>query len=161
MSEVFERRLLRAYDGERFGEALFAALAGNRTAPEEVQALSLLAELERRMCAALGALIDSLGLTRPNSTQTTDRGEAAAAGLAPQPWQTFLSEFEGGTRLALEGYEKLRSEAPDQDDPVLVVLTQHEQALRSFAQRGMDGANDALGPVREVIQQLKGLGPAR
>jgi hypothetical protein len=157
MVDEFARRLLRAYDGEVFGEALFTHLAEQRTEPDEARALGRLSVLEQKMGEAIAALADGCGITIPDATTSAVSGREAAATLAAEAWTTFLAEFDEGTRRALEGYRRLRAAAPDPDDPVLIALTDHEEALRAFAARCLSGGAGALELVDAVIHRLDAL----
>jgi hypothetical protein len=156
----FERRLLRAFEGEVFGEALFSELARTSSVPAEGEALAVLAVLEARMASALARMLQRFGLAAPDAMAGRRRGVEAARAFANRPWSAFLAKFEEGTQRALVGYERLRQAAPNADDPVLVALTDHELALRHFAEQSLRGDSDALDPVLAVIDRLVTFAPS-
>lgn len=154
MSKEYERRLARAYDGEVFGEAMFDRMASLRSDRHEVEALETLAVLERAMRDALETLFEQLDIERPDHTAAKRRGREAAHAIGTETWPSFLATFDAGTTRALDGYSRLRA-APDRDDPALVALTSHEEALRAFAQLEQIAAPDSLAAVRSVIEHLR------
>jgi hypothetical protein len=150
------RRLRRAHEGEIFGESLFKALAGTRTDRNQVQALTRLSVLERAMGRCLATLLDrfDVGSADASTSAAATRGRETAAALEAEPWRALLEVFRKGTRHALEGYRRLRAVAPDPNDPILVALVDHEEALRAFGERSLRGDAAAMDPVEAVIRQL-------
>jgi hypothetical protein len=148
------RRLIRAFEGEVFGESFFTEMARHRTDQHEADVLITLATLERHMGFALAALLDDWDVEAPDPGQSRRRGVESAERLANQSWNEFLSEFATGTSRALAGYERLRAAAPEPDHPTLVLLSEHEIALRDFAEIAQQGTADPLAPVRKMIQGL-------
>ena len=151
----FARRLTRALEGEHFGEAMFTELARRRVVSEETEILEVLAALERSMAHALETLRDEAGIAPIDVASSRARGVAAAERFATRPWNEFLAEFAVGTSDALTGYAKLRAAAPKPNHPVLVLLTEHEVALREFGEVAQQTAVDPLTAVRRVLRRLQ------
>jgi hypothetical protein len=158
LSEECHRRLDRAYSGEVFGVAFFEGLADRRVDASERETLLALASLERRMRDALIRLYARECIEPPIDTSARERAEEAVGALSAEPWATFLGTFAEGTARALVGYSRLRAAAPDADEPILVALTRHEEALEQFALASAAGDTmTALIPVRAVIAELDSL----
>ena len=150
----FASRLARALDGEAFGMALFTELAARRADADERAALQRLAALEAHMRLALEALMERCGMPRRNTSDAAVRAADAASSISEQPWRSFLDSFGQATSRALDGYEKLRRAAPDPDAPVLLLLIDHEVALREFAERSLAGHPSPLAHMDAVIERL-------
>jgi hypothetical protein len=110
------------------------------------------------MGSALAALLDQLGVEVRDPAPSRDRGIEAAHALVHQSWSKFLSVFGVGTSHALVGYDRLRAASPEPDHPTLVLLTDHELALRDFAELAQTAGVDPLGPVRDVIERMRPIG---
>ena len=156
----FSDRLERAYVGEIFGETLFSVMAKSTADVTRRSKLTVLARLEARMQLVLRPMMESHDIGIPDRSEHDERAQSAAAALNDEPWEVFLREFEPSTTRTLEGYQRLRESAPDPDDPVLLALVAHEEALREFARAELLGeGNRSLSPVSAVLARLEADSP--
>jgi hypothetical protein len=152
----FSGRLERAYVGELFGETLFSVMAKSTADLTQRSKLTVLARLEARMQLVLRPMMESYEIGVPDRSEHDERAEVAAAALNDEPWEVFLREFEPSTTRTLEGYQRLREAAPDPDDPVLLALVAHEEALREFARAELRGeGHRSLSPVSAFLGGLE------
>jgi hypothetical protein len=153
----FASRLRRALDGEVFGEALFNELAHLAGDGWEPSTLASLAMLEREMRGALEDLCRRHDVESPDARSAAARGVEAAATLSGATWASFVDGFGTATDGALRGYAKLRAVAPNAGDPILELLTAHEEALADFARLVVAGEESPLRSVAVVTERLRKL----
>jgi hypothetical protein len=85
------------------------------------------------------------------------RGRETATALEAQPLRALL-EVLGGHAPCAGGVPAVAAVGPDPNDPILVALVDHEEALRAFGERSFRSDTEVLDPVEAVIRPL---GPLR
>ncbi|MEL6480595.1 MAG: FAD-dependent oxidoreductase, partial [Pseudomonadota bacterium] len=152
--ELTERRyldtLLQYYEEEIIGEAYFDAMAARFSAPEKVEKMRLLAEVERRAAAHVRPLIERHRLTpRPEDTlHAAGRAEAAAES---GDWEALLANMRRSYPGYVDDFTRLEAMAPAADRPALARLTEHEVAAIAFLEAETEKAGDSTAPLRDYI----------
>lgn len=141
----YDDLLRKAYEGEVFGAAFFAALADGPHGTDHETELLALRDVEAQTAGRLQPLVDRAGITVEGDP--VEQGAQLAAGLERESWENFLTGLRGALPQFLDGFLRLRELAPD--DPVLADLVAHEQAIDRFAELELDGRTDeALAVLR-------------
>jgi len=133
MSE-YQELLLAAFEGERFGEAFFAAMAAGETDQGRLAKLRTLEEIEAHTAAALEPLVKQAGLPIGDGVDSVKAGHELGAASAAGGWDTFTKGLNDALPDFLASFVRCRELAPDPQDPALVALIAHEQAISTFAQ---------------------------
>lgn len=142
--------LLRYYEEEIEGEAMFAALAQRQEAPEYRVRMQLLADVETHAAAAVAPLLEKYRLTPQDSAALHATGRAQAA-AAPGDWATLIAEMRRTFPAYIDDFERLEALAPAEDLPLLKVLTDHEHAAIEFLERETQGDPDSTAPLRRYM----------
>lgn len=137
-----------AYEGEVFGEALFAALRDEATAPDEREEFEALRGLEAQTAAVARELLVRLGIDPPTADAATTNAHRARSALAATTRMQLLDLLAHGAAPAIERYERLAALLPDGERWVADELVAHEVALRDFADAARRGVNDPAAVVR-------------
>jgi hypothetical protein len=152
MSEPMSRYdtlLVDAYQGEVLGEALFGAFAERVSDPDHAQKLRTLQRIEGTTAAQLRPLVDAanINVAAPDEEQTRRQGrEIGNAGIE---WDVFVQGLHDALPPYLANFVQLRTLAADPNDPALVALVAHEQAINAFAELELAGRSDSSLAVLE------------
>lgn len=131
MNGTYLDTLLLYYEEEIEGEAYFAELARAFDAPDRIEKLTLLAEVERHAAAAVAPLIGKYGLIARPTAELVARGRAEALDT-PADWADLMSEMNRSYPGYLAAFEALEIIAPSEDRKRLSFLTRHEAAALEF-----------------------------
>lgn len=129
--------LVKAYQGEVLGEALFADLAERADDPDRRVKLETLVRLEASTRDALRPALERRGVDTaadPDVLATARRFADAAAAMA---WHDLLATFEPTTTEYVATYQALGDAGEDPD--LVRLLLDHERALAEFARRELAG----------------------
>ena len=132
MSE-FQDLLLQAFEGERFGEAFFQAMADAEHDPDRKAKLRTLEEIERRTAKTLEPYAAEHGVPIGDGTESVETGLELGTGSAAMGWDTFVKTLGDALPEFLASFVRCRELAPDPQHPALVALVAHEQAIATFA----------------------------
>jgi hypothetical protein len=132
MSE-FQDLLLAAFEGERFGEAFFQAMADAETDPDRKAKLRTLEEIERRTAKTLEPYAAENGVPIGDGNESVKAGLELGAGSAATGWDVFVQGLDDALPDFLASFVRCRGLAPDPQHPALVALVAHEQAIATFA----------------------------
>jgi hypothetical protein len=133
-TKEYQELLLAAFEGERFGETFFATMAEAETDPDRVAKLRTLEEIEARTAAVLEPLMAAAGLPIGDGADSRKAGQELGEGAAAGGWDTFTKGLNDALPDFLASFVRCRELAPDPQDPALVALISHEQAISTFAQ---------------------------
>lgn len=129
---------VESYQGEVLGEALFGLLAERESDAERRHQLEVLTALERSTKELGEPVFERRGLDRGDTGATLAAAAQMADGLAGTSWEDFLGSFEPVISEFLAKYRQLVGLAEDDTErSIAECYVAHEQALASFARRGL------------------------
>ena len=140
MSDEYPTLLLDAYKGEVLGEALFCAFAARESGDRAVK-LRVLERIERTTATQLRPLVDAAGIDVAEDEETA-RAQGHELGSAAIEWDAFVRALHDALPSYLANFVRLRTMATDANDPALVALVAHEQAINAFAELELAGNSD-------------------
>jgi hypothetical protein len=150
MSEYLDL-LLAAFEGERFGEAFFEAMAAAESDPDRKAKLLVLQEIEGRTARTLETFAREQGV--PIGDGAESRRSGTELGAASLGWDEFTKALNDALPDFLASFVRCRELAPDPMDPALVTLVAHEQAIATFASLECAGRSDiSLSPLQWYLQ---------
>ena len=128
--ENYVETVLRAFEGEAYGEDLFGALADGEAADEISEIWCLIRDMERLTRERLLPIVLDSGAT---PTDLVERGQKRAREEIPllcgKPWRDVVEHFLPRTPSALERYESLQRIAPEAHREPIGQLRGHGQAF--------------------------------
>ena len=141
------------YQGEVYGEALFATMASACSHPERARKLRLLEQLERETKDFLLPLVKAVGYSGEESEDRIADGNELGAQLAKAPWRDLLQGFQTELKRFVREFEHAETLAPPEKRNLLRRITDHERALLEFSNREING--DEIGSLEAVISLLR------
>lgn len=141
MSDEYRTLLLDAYKGEVLGEALFRAFAARESGDRAVK-LRVLERIEGTTATQLRPLVDAAGIDVDVEDEATVRAQGREIGSAAIEWDAFVKGLHDALPSYLANFVRLRTMATDANDPALVALVAHEQAINAFAELELAGDAD-------------------
>jgi hypothetical protein len=150
MDQTYLDTLLLYYEEQIEGAAYFAELARAFDAPDRIEKLMLLAEVERHAAAGVAPLIAKYRLTARPSAALVASGKSQARGT-PADWAALLSEMTRSYPGYLSAFEALEVMAPSEDRPRLAFLTQHEVAALEFLALEKINSAQSAAPLRDYL----------
>jgi hypothetical protein len=141
MSDEYPTLLLDAYKGEVLGEALFRAFAARESGDRAVK-LRVLERIEGTTATQLRPLVDAAGIDVDAEDEATVRAQGREIGSAAIEWDAFVRGLHDALPSYLANFVRLRTMATDANDPALVALVAHEQAINAFAELELAGNSD-------------------
>jgi len=152
MIESYRSYLLARYQGEVFGEALFAGLAQRSADEEAKRKWRHLEKLEQRTKERIRPALERLGLSCDEDPARRRQGEKLAERLCSVPW----GELMKGMRLEFGKFVREFCEAetlaPPGEEELARYITDHERALLQFAALELEKpGEDSLEPVRRLL----------
>jgi hypothetical protein len=152
----YQDLLLAAFEGERFGEAFFATMAEGETDPGRLAKLRTLQEIEARTAVALEPLVEQAGLPIGDGAESVRAGRELGAASAAGAWDTFTKGLNDALPDFLASFVRCRELAPDSQEPALVALIAHEQAISTFAQLECAGRGDlSHAPLQWYLEHAR------
>jgi hypothetical protein len=134
----------KSFQGEVFGETVFAAMAEQMDDPERRRKMEALTALERCTKELLGRSMTRLGLSTAVDQAMVD----AVANGAPLGYEVMLASLLPITAEYLGYYARLRELVGPEDFEVIDLLIAHEMALELFTRREMAGETQtSLQPI--------------
>ena len=146
MDDEYRTLLLDAYKGELLGEALFGAFAA-RESGDRAAKLRVLERIEGTTATQLRPLVDAAEIDVPAEDEATIRAQGHEIGNADIGWDAFVTGLHDALPSFLANFVRLRTMAVDANDPALVALIAHEQAINAFAELELAGHPDRSGSV--------------
>ena len=149
----YARYIEERYQGELFGEAVFAAMAEARRDPDEAHKLRVLARLERETGERLRPAVAEAG--RPVAPDAERIAEARTLGaqMGQAPWRDFLAGMRPELVKFVADFERAEALAPPEGEALLRHVTAHERALLDFTDAELEqgASGDSLAPVRALL----------
>ncbi|MBN3752117.1 hypothetical protein G3N95_04135 [Paraburkholderia sp. Tr-20389] len=141
-----------AYEGELYGEAWFAAMAREATAPDRQRKLTTMAWLEAQTAMRMMPLVRRLGIDGIDEAAQREKGIRLAQRHAGQSWPVFIAWFIDEIGRFVTLYDELERNGPPEDAAILAELARHERALLDFACLEAEGMPDrSLEPVLALL----------
>ena len=140
--ETVDSLLVKAYQGEVSGEALFGTLAEHTQDDDHQRKLVTLRLLETRTKNALVPAMRRNDLPIEPDPPVVRDAEVRATKAASLSWSDFLGFFEPITTQYIALYDRIRELADGDDHAAAQLLVAHEKALREFSRRELAGRSD-------------------
>jgi hypothetical protein len=129
---------VESYQGEVLGETFFGLLAGRETDSARRHELEVLTLLERSTKELAEPVFERNGFGRGDSETTVAAATELAKAVESLTWEELLGSIVPLTEQFLVKYRELVELADgDADRQVAEAYVAHEEALASFARRGL------------------------
>lgn len=141
--EQFKKDLMELYQGEIVGELFSEQLLHRFTEPHQQLKIATILQLETETKARLRPAMVALGL--PLTTAEVTRVEANGiidVFKSLNDWDEMIGVMCQQLPLALERYQQIADNAPEQYRELAVSMVTHEQALLDFATMEAIGERD-------------------
>jgi hypothetical protein len=127
-----------SYQGEVFGEAVFASLAEHETNSERRHQLEVLTCLERRTKELADPVFERRGLDRGDTESSLASALLTAEAALHMSWDDVLNGILLFTVESLEKYRQLVQLATDKvEREIAEAYVAHEEALAVYARRSL------------------------
>jgi hypothetical protein len=152
-SDEYAQGVLKAYQGEVAGEALYRAAAEAASEPDRSYKFRALEQLELETKEKLRVVLERLGDSTEETAELREAGEKLAESLFGGPdWRAAMRRYAGVIEPYVKEFEQLEAEAPADDADAMAYLVAHERAQVTFAEREADG--DATTSIEPVLALL-------
>ena len=141
MNDEYRALLLDAYKDELLGEALFGACAA-RESGDRQEKLRALQRIEGTTASQLRPLVRAAGIDVSADDEANVRAQGAELGEAGFEWDGLVKGLHDALPPYLANFVRLRSIAADANDPALVALVNHEQAINAFVELELAGKSE-------------------
>jgi hypothetical protein len=149
--QEYRKRIAEAYDGEIFGAAFFAELAGRFAADAgRRRKCELMRDVELETAGRLRPLVARLGLPWPDEHALAVAGRHAATTVID--WDRFIERFRKLAPGFVASFEEIAAIAPVEDPSTARFLIDHELAFVEFTEREAAGDAESLSALRAVLQ---------
>jgi hypothetical protein len=144
----FAKYLDERFQGEVYGEAVFAAMAEACAGAETRYQWRVLEALERETKEYLARALRERSLPAEPSPELRAQGEKLGRTLAGVPRELFMKGFRGEVSRFVSEYEAAEASVPEDGLEIARHVTAHERAILDFADRELEGrTSDSLEPV--------------
>jgi len=152
-SDDYAEGVLKAYQGEVAGEAMYRAAAEAATEPNRSYKFRALEQLELETKEKLRVVLERVGGSSEETAALGEAGEKLAESLFAGPdWRAAMRRYAGMIEPYVKEFELLEAEAPAHDADVMAYLVAHERAQVTFAKREADGdATSSIDPVLALL----------
>ena len=152
-SDGYAQGVLKAYQGEVAGEALYRAAAEATREPDHSYKFRALEQLEHETKVKLRGVLESLGESTEEPPELRKAGDKLADTLFADPdWCAAMGRYAEIIGPYVEEFERLEAEAPESHADVMAYLVAHERAQVTFAEREAKG--DATTSIESVLVLL-------
>ena len=152
MADDYLDRVVEAYRGEAFGEAIFDELAQASDDGDTTYKWKVLAQLERETKERLKPLVAALGGDVRVGPESYAGGAKLAARWRQQTFDELMVDFTLTIPKYVGFFEKLEADGRPEDRDVLAAVTAHERAIQTFAEREVAGRGEtSLEPVLALL----------
>jgi hypothetical protein len=135
--------LVKAYQGEVLGEALFGGIAEQLDDADHAAKMRVLENLERCTKEAVAPALERAGITTDADPATIATAEALLPGALGIPWDELMATFGPITAQFIPLYRRI-GELDPSEQVTADLLVAHEAALRDFAEAELAGDQDSL-----------------
>ena len=144
--------LKRAYEGEVFGEAVYAMAARLTRQPDHRRKWEALRQLEAQTRDRLRTALARAGETPRDSVVPPWLGGAVGAFAGVLPWRVTLSVLRVMLRLSLRFFERIEDEAYKEESSSVHGLAAHERAQCEFVRRELAGDASSIDPILAQLE---------
>ncbi len=138
-ADAFERYLEERFQGELYGEVMFAVLADAASDAVERYKWRVLEALERETKALLANALRARGRPAVESAEVRAQGEKLGRRLAPLPFAALMKGFRPELARFVEEYASAERGAPADGMALARHITAHERALLEFTDLELAG----------------------
>lgn len=154
MTDDYLDRVIEAYQGEVFGESIFAELAAKSHDAQTAYKWKTLAQLERETKERLRPLVAALGGDVREDPGHFPDGQQLAERWEKQSFDETMVEFRDTVPKYVSFFESLEADARPEDRDVLAAVTAHEKAIQTFAEYEVAGRGESsLEPVMALLER--------
>lgn len=145
------------YRGEILGEAFFGALADARADAAEAEKLRALANLEREVKELLKPAVAEAGRPMEPNAEQVEQTRQVGLQMGAQTWTEFLEGMRPELVKFVDTFRRSEGLAPEGKTELLRQVTRHEEALLSFVDAELSGAegNNSLASIEAFLQQIR------
>jgi hypothetical protein len=152
MTDDYRKQVEAAYQGEVYGEAMYAAIAGSISDPEQARKWAVLTRLETRTKADMLAVVSRLGGDTRELASSRERGLQEAQRYIGLPWMELMELFSRELDPVIVEYAELERHCPSEDAVALGRLTRHEVVAKQFCELELQGLGEgSLEPILEFL----------
>lgn len=147
-AESFHAYLVERFEGEVYGEAVFAAMADAEPDADARYKWRVLEALERETKEYLARALQERGHAAKVSEEKVRQGEKLGRSLVAAPRAVFMAGFRGEVVRFVNEYEAAEATVPADGLEIARHVTAHERAILEFTDREIAGRNaDSVEPV--------------
>lgn len=147
------KTLLLYHEEEVMGEAYFYGLIGHFSEAHEKEKLDLLARMERYAAESVRPLLEKYGLAPRPDEELAAIGKQSIDRHARLTWPEFVTYMANRYPAYMDEFHALENMGPEEDQPYLKALTNHETAAISFANRELAGDRDSTQPMHQYLKE--------
>lgn len=148
--DPLEEILVKAYQGEVLGEALFGGIAARLADEDHSAKMRVLSELERRTKEAAAPALIRAGVDTTPDPEVLSTAEALVPDAAAMGWEELMVSFEPITSQYIPLYQRIGELEPAERE-ISDLLVAHERALCAFARAELAGqASTSLEPIQAL-----------
>jgi hypothetical protein len=148
--DSLEEILVKAYQGEVLGEALFGGIAALLTDEDHAAKMQVLSELERRTKEAAAPALVRAGVDTAADPEVLSTAEALVPDAAAMGWEELMVSFEPITSQYIPLYQRIGELEPAERE-ISDLLVAHERALCAFARAELAGqVATSLEPIQAL-----------
>ena len=150
----FVEYLLERFDGEVYGEAVFAAMADAEPDADSRYKWRVLEALERETKEYLARALRERGHVAEAREENRVQGEKLGRRLVSLPRGPFMTGFRAEVARFVAEYEQCEASAPPDGREVARHVTAHERAILAFADHELAGRDaESVGPVLAMLAE--------
>jgi len=151
--DVFLQDLNELYQGEVLGEAIFNSMLAMFNEPGPRHKIEVMLQLETETKARLRPTLIQLGLDITEQKGFRDAGLGIAASLEGKTWQEAMLALRDLVKPAVERYQEIAENAPQEFKVLAESMAVHEGALYDFLEAEIEGNSDeALAAIAAQLQ---------
>ncbi len=142
--------LVKAYQGEVLGEALFRGIAEQLNDEDHAAKMRVLSELERRTKEAAAPALVRAGVDTAPDPEILSTAAALVPDAAAMGWEALMVSFEPITSQYIPLYQRVGELNPAERE-ISELLVAHERALCAFARAELAGqTSTSLEPIEAL-----------
>jgi hypothetical protein len=142
--------LVKAYQGEVLGEALFRGIAEQLHDEDHAAKMRVLSDLERRTKEATAPALARAGVDTAPDPEVLSTAAALVPDAAAMGWEALMVSFEPITSQYIPLYQRVGELSPAERE-ISDLLVAHERALCAFARAELAGQTaTSLEPIQAL-----------
>jgi hypothetical protein len=144
----------QAYQGEVYGERLYAMIAGARNTPDHAYKWRALAHMEFETKHLMRRLVLRHGGNTAEDPSAIDKAATDFEHYGHMPWPDLMRAFSTELKIDIALYAELEYDGPPRDRWVLQRLTDHEVVIKRFCDLELAGRADiSIDPVLQFCRR--------